>query len=87
MSHASVNENSSLINHQVEAQERLEGCLFKLEALMRVVTLGEGIQQLPASVVHGYFSLAEDLIETAIKINQDSLGELLSNKVGKESPC
>lgn len=77
MGNNSLNEITSLINQQIESQEKLVGCLFKLEALVRVMNPIDGVQHVPSSVLYGCFSLAEDLIETAIQLNQSCLDRLL----------
>lgn len=51
MGHISLNEISSLINDQIEMQEKLGSHLFKLESLLRLVTSIETLQEQPTSVL------------------------------------
>lgn len=73
----SVADFSTFINQQIKAQEQIEACLWRLEALMTVALMTDDFYDLSANVLHNYFSLAGDLIEEATKANQMSLGELL----------
>lgn len=80
----SVNEVSSLINQQVTFQEKIESCLWKLEALMTVAVLTDNFYDLPEITLHNYFSVANDLIEEATKANQEALNNL-NKAVNKNS--
>ena len=77
MGHTSLNEIFTLINRQIESQEKLGSCLFKLQAFVRLMSPIDEVEHIPSSVLHGCFSLAEDLVETAIQLNQGCLDHLL----------
>ena len=72
-----VSDFSSFINQQIRAQEQVETCLWKLEALIAVALTTDDFYDLTDIILHNYFSIAGDLIETAAKANQISLDELL----------
>ena len=76
----SVSDFSLFINYQLEAQERVEECLWQLKALMTVAVTVEGFYELSETVLHHYYSVADDLIEAATKVNQTSLSELLKRR-------
>lgn len=67
---------SSFINRQVQAQEKIESCLWKLEALINMAVTTDYFHDLSEIVLHNYFSIAGDLIEEATKVNQSILSEL-----------
>ncbi len=73
----SVTDFSSFINCQTEAQEKIESYLWQLEALLAVAMIDD-FYNLPKNILHNYFSIADDLVEEAIKVNQMSINELLS---------
>lgn len=77
MDHTRLNQNPAFINQQIESQEKLGGCLFKLQAFVRLMSPIDEVEHIPSSVLHGCFSLAEDLVETAIQLNQSCLDHLL----------
>lgn len=66
----------SLINHQIQAQEKIEACLWKLEALITVAVGADSFYDFSEHILHNYFSIVGDLIEEATKVNQSSLSEL-----------
>jgi hypothetical protein len=66
----------SLINRQIQAQEKIEACLWKLEALVTIAVTSDCFYDFSEHILHNYFSVAGDLIEEAAKINQSSLSEL-----------
>ena len=71
----SVNEATSLINRQMAFQEKIEMCLWKLEALIAAVLSGD-FYKLSDFILHNYFSVASDLVEQAARANQESLSNL-----------
>lgn len=79
MAMSSVSDFSIFINQQIRVQERIEAYLWRLEALMAVVTMND-FYDLPKHVLHNYFSIADDLIGEAAKANQASINELLETK-------
>jgi hypothetical protein len=88
MARMSVSDFQLFLNNQVKVQEKIETCLWRLEALMAVATMTESFYELPENILHNYFSLASDLIEEAAKANQTSLYQLLiqSHPTLNESP-
>jgi len=76
MADNSVSDFSSFINRQINFQERVESCLWKLEALTVIAAMSEGFYDFPESILRNYFSIAVDLIENAKKSNQISLNAL-----------
>ena len=81
MAISSVSDFSLFINHQIKAQEQIDACLWRLEALIAVVWMADNFYHLPKSILHNYFSIAGDLIEEAAKANQMNLNELLKQKI------
>ncbi len=73
-----VYDFSSFIKHQINSQEKVESYLWKLDALITVATMSDGLCELPENIFQNYFSIAADLIEKAGKANQESLNELLT---------
>jgi len=73
----SVDDFSTFINQQIRAQKRVEACLWKLEALITVAVMTGNFYDLSKSILHNYFSIADELIQEAAKINQASLDNLL----------
>jgi hypothetical protein len=73
----SVSDFSLFINQQIKAQERIEVCLWRLEALIAVALMTDGFYNLSQSFLHNYFSVVGDLIQEAAKANQASFNELL----------
>jgi len=67
----------TFINQQIETQEQVETCLWKLEALITVVLTTNNFYDLSEWTLHNYFSVVGDLIEEAVKVNQMSLNDLL----------
>lgn len=76
-----VSDFDFFINIQLQSQEKVESCLWKLEALLTPATMAEGFYDIPENFLRDYFSIALDLIEDALKANQESLQELLSKEV------
>lgn len=64
-------------NRQIQANEKIALCLWKLEALMVVVLTTNGFFELTKSTMHYYFSIAADLIKELIQLNQTNLFNLL----------
>jgi hypothetical protein len=75
-----ISDFDSFINIQLQSQEKVESCLWKLEALLTISTMAEGFYDISESVLRDYFSIALNLIEDASKANQVSLQELLSKE-------
>ena len=75
-----VKEVLSLINQQVTYQEKIEACLWRLEALIAATLLTDDFYKLSKTTLHNYFSVAIDLIEEATKANQESLRDLYGEK-------
>lgn len=71
-----LNEVSPLINQQIAFLEKVQICLFKLEALIAVAVSTDDFYDLPDVYLHNYFSVVGDLIEEAMEINQQSLHEM-----------
>lgn len=80
MATMSVSDFSTFRNQQIKAQERVEACLWRLEALMAVALTTDGFYNLSDNILHNYFSVADDLIGEAVKINQASLDDLLKEE-------
>ena len=76
MDYTSLNEVSSLINKQIDFQERVGGCLCELEALLAVAVSTQGFYDLQPKHLHHYFSVVSDLIEESKAVNQDGLSNL-----------
>jgi hypothetical protein len=76
----SVSDFSFLINQQTQAQERVEACLWKLEAMLAIAVTTKEFFRLSETTLHNYFSAASDLIEQATEANQVSLTELLRQR-------
>ena len=72
----SVSDFSSFINQQIQAQEQIKACLWRLKALITVTVMMNNFYELSRVILHNYFSIATDLIEEAAKANQTSLNEL-----------
>jgi hypothetical protein len=72
----SVNENHFFINEQVAFQEKIEACLWKLEALITIAVSLPAFYDLPDVTLQHYFSIASDLIGEATKTNEQSLNNL-----------
>ena len=70
MANCSVSEISDLINNRIASQEKIEVCLWKLEALISVAVLTDNFYELPDTILHSYFSIASDLIEDAKQASQ-----------------
>ena len=71
-----VDEFLLLINQQIAYQEKIEVCLWKLEALISVTVLTDAFRELPEIILHNYCSVVIDLLEEATKSNQESLNNL-----------
>jgi hypothetical protein len=69
---------SLFINKQIEIQEQIETCLWKLDALISVAVIAKGFYEAPENILCNYFFVAGDVIQEATKANQLSLKELLS---------
>ena len=76
MGNTRLNEISPLINQQIAFLEKVQICLFKLEALIAVAVSTNDFYDLPDVYLHNYFSVVGDLIEEAVEINQQSLYEI-----------
>lgn len=85
MADNSVSDFSSFINHQIRAQEEIETCLWKLEALIVAPVTSGDFYGLSKLILHNYFSVLSDLIEAASKANEESLSELLRQKNGAKN--
>jgi hypothetical protein len=66
------------IHVQLKSQEKVESCLWKLEALLTTAIMAEGFYDISENFLRDYFSIALDLIEEALKANQESIHELLN---------
>ena len=75
------------LNQQVAWQEKIEGYLWRLEALITVAVLAEGFDDLPENILQRYFTVANDLIAEATQANQASLHELLKQKKPNLDSC
>lgn len=75
-----LNELLVLINQQVKIQEKIEACLWKLEALISVAVMADDFYELSGATLHNYFSIASDLVEEATTANQMSMGQLLKQE-------
>jgi hypothetical protein len=75
-----VSNFSFFINQQIQAQEKIESCLWKLEALINMAVTTDYFHDLSEIVLHNYFSIAEDLIGEAVKANQKFHQHLLFDK-------
>jgi len=73
---ANLSKFDCFISKQMQAQEQIETCLRGLEALTTVATAADRFYDLPDRILHGYFLVMSDLIEDAIKANQDSMNGL-----------
>jgi hypothetical protein len=80
MANVIVPDFAFFINRQIESQEQIESCLWKLEALITVATMTDSFCDLPENTLRSYFSIATDLIEKAGEANQKSLSRLLIEK-------
>lgn len=81
MANNRVSDFSSFINQQVQAQEKIESCLWKLKALINVAVTTDYFHDISEVVLHNYFSIAEDLIGEAVQANQLSLNGLLKQEI------
>ena len=81
MASISVSDFSSFINRQIEAQEKIESCLWKLEALIAVAVIADRFHDFSEKLLHNYFSVLGDLIQEATNANQMSLDELMKQNV------
>ena len=72
----SVYDFLALINQQVDNREQISASLSKAEALIVVAIQGEVVENL-AVIVYEYLWVLNDLIEQALKLNEDSLSVLL----------
>ncbi len=77
MAITSVSDFLLFINRQTEVQEKIEACLWRMEALISVALMTDGFYELSGDILHSYFSIAGNLIEEATTANQISLKELL----------
>lgn len=77
MAITSVADFSLFINQQIKAQERVDASLVRLGALIAVTVMSDNFYNLSENTLHNYFSIADDLIEEAMKNNQASLSGLL----------
>ncbi len=76
MAYTSVSDFKALINHQIKLQEKIEECLCKVETYMHIATLSEGFYDFNKNTLYNYFWGVADVLNGAIKANQDSLQEL-----------
>src|ERR1700733_998785 len=53
------------LNQQSNAREKIELCLWKLEALMNVALMTDNFFKISENNLHNYFMTAADLIEEA----------------------
>ncbi len=74
-----LTDSSSFINQQIQTQEKIEACLWKLEALMTIAVSADDFYDCPESILHNYFSIAGDLIAEAMITNQLSLKALFKH--------
>jgi hypothetical protein len=64
-------------NQQIVLLQKMEALLWDIESLMAVPLLASDFFKLPLSVVHGHFSVIDELTKEVIRINETNLGNLL----------
>jgi len=77
MTKASVADLQVFLQDRTREQEKIEVCLWKLEALITSAVASSGFYDQSAKILHNYFSIAEDLIASASVANRTSLHELM----------
>ena len=77
----SVTDFSSFMNQQIQTQEKIEYCLWQLDALVTVAAMTQGFYELPEKTLHNYFLVVGDLVDEVTKINQINLDKSLKHNV------
>ena len=72
---------TDFLNQQTKAQEKIELCLWKLEAMVNVALMTDNFFKVSEKNLHNYFTAA-DLIEEAVEANDASLSSLFQRE-----PC
>lgn len=81
---SSVSDFESFINQQIKLQEKIAEDLCTIEAQIEVFLQSEDFHSLTESTLHNYFwGMASTLIR-AIKTNQSSLNNLLSQQTAQQ---
>jgi hypothetical protein len=64
-------------NRQIVVHREMEALLWNIESLLAVPLLASDFYKLPQSVLHGHFSVIDELIKEVIRLNETNLDNLL----------
>ncbi len=79
MADSSVTDYVSFINQEIESREVLTGLLVQAEALA-VIALSNDFFDYPRRTLNAYLSTLSDIIEGAIRLNEEAVNALLASR-------